>query len=309
MQTRDQHKSALWRTARAGRITASNIHLVVSTPLSSPALSTVKKVCYPHKASYTGNRKQDDEQLTPMEWGRAEEDTARESYTRKQELQHEGLKVEKCGFIMNSSFPELGASPDALVDCVCCGKGCVEIKCPHKHCDHIIFQACADEDFCLEVTNDKLQLKNTHVYYKQVQTQVFVTGAQFVWTKKSCEIVRVTPDVELWETTLLPKAQSFFYMVVLPELVACHYTQQASTPVLQPLAESQPVHAHQRNKQARKNAVELWCFCRKPEHRVMIACDIKENCATQWYHLGCVGMGQAPAEDESWYCPACVLLE
>uniref|UniRef100_A0A8P4G0Z6 YqaJ viral recombinase domain-containing protein n=1 Tax=Dicentrarchus labrax TaxID=13489 RepID=A0A8P4G0Z6_DICLA len=187
-QTREQHKSALWRTARAGRITASNIHSVVSTPLSSPALSTVKKVCYPHKPSYTGNRKQDDEQLTPMEWGRAKEDTARELYRRKQELQYEDLKVEKCGFIVNPSFPELGASPDALVDCVCCGKGCVEIKCPHKHRDHTISQACADKDFCLEFTS--------------VQTQIFVA-----------EIVQVTPDAEFWETTLLPKAQTFFYKV------------------------------------------------------------------------------------------------
>ncbi|XP_039455478.1 uncharacterized protein LOC120433404 [Oreochromis aureus] len=58
-KTREQHKCDLWHTARAGRITASNIHAVVSTSTASPALSTVKKVCYPqncHISSPTKNR-------------------------------------------------------------------------------------------------------------------------------------------------------------------------------------------------------------------------------------------------------------
>ena len=35
------------------------------------------------------------------------------------------------GLTWNSDFPYLGASPDAIVNCSCCGVGCLEIKC---HC-------------------------------------------------------------------------------------------------------------------------------------------------------------------------------
>lgn len=225
-KTRQQHKSDLWYTARAGRITASNIHAIVSTSISKPALSTVKKVCYPQQNRQTDNVPK------PIQWGRDHEDTARDSYVTQNELRHLEMKVECCGFIINPSFPELGATPDALVCCTCCGKGCVEIKCPYKHRDHNILQACIDKDFCLRLSNGTLELKRTHKYYKQVQTQMFVTGSQFcdfvVWTTKSCVIVRVMPDEALWETTLLPVAQDFFYKVVLPELVACHYTRPST---------------------------------------------------------------------------------
>ena len=95
----------------------------------------------------------------------------------------------------------------------------------------------------------------THKYYKQVQTQIFVTESQFcdfvVWTTKTLATVRVMPDVELWET-LLPTAQTFFYKVVLPELVARHYTHplclQLSYLCLQPIPSPQtnPKNEHRR---------------------------------------------------------------
>ncbi|RXN03986.1 gypsy retrotransposon integrase 1-like protein [Labeo rohita] len=43
--TRQQHKSDIWHSTRAGRITASIMHAVVSTSITRPAKSTVEKVC------------------------------------------------------------------------------------------------------------------------------------------------------------------------------------------------------------------------------------------------------------------------
>ena len=38
------------------------------------------------------------------------------------------------GFYVNLSFPHLGASPEGIVSCACCGEGLLEIKCPYsKH--------------------------------------------------------------------------------------------------------------------------------------------------------------------------------
>ncbi|XP_076125445.1 uncharacterized protein LOC143104968 isoform X2 [Alosa pseudoharengus] len=185
-------------------------------------------------------------------------------------VRHRDMKVEHCGFIINPSFPEIGATPDALVHCACCGKGCVEIKCPFKHKDHNILQACTDKEFCLQFTEGRMELKQTHKYYKQVQTQIFVTESQFcdfvVWTTKSLATVRVMPDVELWET-LLPTAQTFFYKVVLPELVARHYTQppppvpSAELPV--PPADSQPTDKPK--KRAQKSTVRKTLATLQPD--------------------------------------------
>lgn len=122
-------------------------------------------------------------------------------------MRHRDMKVEHCGFIINPSFPEIGATPDALVHCACCGKGCVEIKCPFKHQDHNILQACTDKEFCLQFTEGRMEFKQTHKYYKQVQTQIFVSESQFcdfvIWKTKSLATVRVMPDVELFFFTRL----------------------------------------------------------------------------------------------------------
>ncbi|EED78479.1 predicted protein [Postia placenta Mad-698-R] len=52
---------------------------------------------------------------------------------------------------------------------------------------------------------------------------------------------------------------------------------------------------------------ERWCFCNQVSFGVMVACD-NENCTLQWFHLGCVGLTEAPADDEKWYCRDCAPL-
>uniref|UniRef100_A0A667WH11 YqaJ viral recombinase domain-containing protein n=1 Tax=Myripristis murdjan TaxID=586833 RepID=A0A667WH11_9TELE len=182
MCTRKQQKCTFWFAARAGRITASNMHAVYAMDIESPALSTVKNVCYP-KNTY----------------------------------------VATCGFFINPAFPEVGASPDGTVRCSCCGKGCIEIKCPSKYKHSTIHQACLakDRNFCLELVDGELNLKQGHPYYTQVQTQIFVTDSKYcdfvVWTLKDCAFLHILPNPEFWRAHL-QKAQPFFTAVSLPEL-------------------------------------------------------------------------------------------
>ncbi|XP_054590906.1 uncharacterized protein [Nothobranchius furzeri] len=144
------------------------------------------KMCYPNKMS----RPLSDNEPEPIKWGKVNEQTARLYYTSQTTTLHRGLKVEKCGFIINPSFPVLSAIPDALVYCECCGKGCVEIKCPYTHDNHNLLQACEDDTFCFTLTDGIVELKQTHKYFKQFQTQIFVTKSEFcdfvVWTTKAC---------------------------------------------------------------------------------------------------------------------------
>ena len=37
----------------------------------------------------------------------------------------------KAGLFVDTSQPYIGATPDGTVTCTCCGKGLLEVKCPH----------------------------------------------------------------------------------------------------------------------------------------------------------------------------------
>lgn len=73
--------------------------------------------------------------------------------------------------------------------CDCCGKGCLEIKCQFKYRPSSIQQAldAKNKDFCLELSSDVLHLKNSHHFYTQIHTQIFVTESNHcdlvVWTE------------------------------------------------------------------------------------------------------------------------------
>ena len=43
---------------------------------------------------------------------------------------HRNVKVRECGLILCEEIPFLGGSPDRIIECDCCGKACLEIKCP-----------------------------------------------------------------------------------------------------------------------------------------------------------------------------------
>ncbi|KAL3996356.1 hypothetical protein ACER0C_009012 [Sarotherodon galilaeus] len=209
-----------WFRWRAGRITASVMHVVFATSLETAAQSVVNRVCYPEKSMC----------IVQTRWGVEHKEDARKAYTEKIAALHHNLQVRLCGFTVNTRFPELGASPDGLTMCECCGKGvlgdigCIPPKCPFKYRTDSIKKALdvQDKDICLELAANGLHLKRTHPYYSQVQTQIFVTSAKhcglIVWTQRDMAVVSIFPDVDFWEPRL-KKAQEFFKKVCLPELL------------------------------------------------------------------------------------------
>lgn len=304
--SRPQHRSSAWYHFRIGRITASNMHAVYVSDLDKPALSTVKAVCCPNNSAT--NR------CAATAWGRQNEERGQTQYRLQTDKHHCGFEMSQCGFIINPNFPQVGASPDGIVQCTCCGKGCVEIKCKYR--DTTVEEACnsGDKNFCLEIVDGELQLKKDHPYYKQVQMQIFVTDAEYcdfvVWTLKDCVVLRVAPDPQLW-SALLKKAQQFFECVCLPELVSCYFTWGARQAPLaeisvperkRPCKTSKTVSEKSRKKET---AVKLWCFCRGPESKDdMVACD-NQNCPIVWFHLSCVDLQHATAKEDFWICSRC----
>ena len=111
--------------------------------------------------------------------------------------QYRSFSVTKSGLVMDVSHPFIGASPDGLVDCLCCGKGTLEIKCPYSCRDQAFEEASKDKSFCLQ-SNDSgdLLLTNDYAYYYQVQMQMEVCQAKYcdfvMWSKDQLLCQRVS---------------------------------------------------------------------------------------------------------------------
>ena len=64
-------------------------------------------------------------------------------------LDHEQFNFQPACLFINKEFPHIGASPDGLITCLCCGDSLIEIKCPYKHCDKDPTKV-IDKYFCLQ---------------------------------------------------------------------------------------------------------------------------------------------------------------
>ena len=53
-----------------------------------------------------------------------------QEYIESARKNQEDLSIRETGLFIDCERPYLGASPDGIVICKCCGKGVVEVKCP-----------------------------------------------------------------------------------------------------------------------------------------------------------------------------------
>ena len=70
--------------------------------------------------------------IPAIKWGIEKEDIVRREYIAKISSMHQGFQCTLTWLVVNPQYPFLGASPDALIKCSCCGQGIVEIKCPYS---------------------------------------------------------------------------------------------------------------------------------------------------------------------------------
>ena len=119
--TRDQSRSKHWFQYRAGRITASRFKQVLHTDPHQPSLSLLNTICYPeiHRFSTQATL-----------WGCEHEKNAFLTSKAQMVTSHQDFNISHCGFFVSVEHSFLGASPDAMIECDCCGQGVVEIKCP-----------------------------------------------------------------------------------------------------------------------------------------------------------------------------------
>ena len=231
--TRLQADSRLWFQQRAGRITASKLRQVLHTDVSQPSLSLVLSICYPQ--SYKA-------MSSACQYGCEHEVVAREKYIELYSSIHEKFFVINSGLILHPSYPFLGATPDGIVNCSCCGPGVLEIKCPFRCKESSFEDAASQKSFCLEEENGDLMLKVEHAYYYQVQLQMKICHVEYadfvLWREEDMFVQRIAIDKEFIDDAI-NKTVPFIKLAILPELVGRWFTKQKTPDDQAPLQSDQ----------------------------------------------------------------------
>ena len=164
--TKEQAQSKPWHTHRTGRITSTTFHRACTVKADSAKIKLVKDIMHYDNVDLNCNA---------VLWGRENEDIARRQYIEAMQKKHTHFEVKKCGLFVHENRPHLGASPDGVTTCSCCGRGTLEIKCPYKYRDGLA--GCWDDtQFCLDKS---FKLKKSHQYYHQVQLHMAVCDVKY----------------------------------------------------------------------------------------------------------------------------------
>ena len=119
--TREHSKSYVWFQQRSDRVTASKLKSVISTDPSKPSTSLIKSICYLDKCRFFS---------TTCKYGCDHEDKAQKEYALKMPSKHKEFSLTQSGLAIHPLHPFIGATPDGIVQCECCGVGVIEVKCP-----------------------------------------------------------------------------------------------------------------------------------------------------------------------------------
>ena len=176
--TKLQAQSNLWFEHRKGRLTASKFARISCARIDS-SRSLLKSVMQ-YNPPITSR-------VPALKWGVDHENVARQQYIDMMSHQHNTFECHPAGLMVCIEHSHLGASPDGLVTCVCCGSGLVEIKCPYKYREEHPHQV-IDSSFCLSEVEGAMKLNHCHDYYIQVQGQMAVCSKEYCdfvcWTTK-----------------------------------------------------------------------------------------------------------------------------
>ncbi len=287
-QTVKQSKSVVWHEMRRGRIMASIMHLVMCAKIDRPAPSTILTIT--SKLYSSSKLKAGD----PRQYGKENEKVAISEYKEfLHDSGHVAVHITEIGMNVHPDFPFIGASPDALVQCDCCGSRLLEVKCPKSHeydPESVIFE---DKNFALTKDGDNIRMKENHKYFYQVQTQMMVfeldTCDFVVWGRNAFILCEVQKNDTIC-ADITKKSCQFFRQCILPELYTRRLEKEKS--------ESKCVKNDTEEKE--------YCICGEvwDENTLMIGCD-NDKCTVQWYHLPCVGLKKGPPDGQPWFCKSC----
>ena len=169
LNTCQQRLCSLWFSMWQYRITSSMFGSVLSRRINTPPDSLVPRIIQPQNFSTPATK-----------FGIENKKIALEQYVAYQHSHGQlQLVVSPSGFLINSSYPYLGASQDGAVYNPSNTEepfGFLKIKCPYTNRAHTPAETCSTPAFCCEVDSatGKLWLKENHPYYAQFQGQMSI---------------------------------------------------------------------------------------------------------------------------------------
>jgi len=163
-----KHRSPEWYKARIGKFTASNFGVLMSKAAdgsdgwSKSAMDCINDLARQLYENEYHERPDND----ATRWGINHEAKAIQEFSRAS-----GLEVADAGFVLHPDFPDVGATPDAIViDKSQSGKLILaQIKCPYCSQNHLNYT---------RKIKDSTTLRQSKLhYYLQMQGEMWVTGA------------------------------------------------------------------------------------------------------------------------------------
>lgn len=246
-----------------------------------------------------------------MKHGMNMEHLANEEFIKKHKLKHKDFVGTDCGFYIHTSKPFIGASPDMLTSCTCCGECLVEIKCPIiPPCNTCLPELCKCKGMSLSYLVDaggKQSLKHKHPYYGQIQGQLAIMCRPhcdfLVYTPYATFQERIAFDADIWGR-MLPNLEYFFKTYMIPHILYCSNAVPSFVAVPERTGTCMDTEAIIGDvffcpvcKKVIKEQENIFCFRNRS-----ICCDLCDH----WFHFKCVKMTKVILKSmQDWVCPTC----
>lgn len=215
MESKSQSSCDVWFYQRFGRITASVVHSCLHFTGRNENGSLLKQILSQNNMTYNN--------IASLNHGEKYESKARDLYVEKQNIDHNSFSCDLSGLVIYNDFPFIGASSNGLVQCNCCGKGCIEIKCPFSCAQMTAYDAvCHDSKiFKIEQGVPSLKTNESSPYFCQIQCQLAVTKRKWcdliIYTHVDIFIHRVNFDAKFWEN-ISDRLTVFYRKYVFPKI-------------------------------------------------------------------------------------------
>ena len=184
--------------------------------IHSPPVSLIKEIMERQFHAHTT--------VPALQWGIDNKPCARQQFLHNAQHEHFNLRYFPAGLFVNPQYPHLGATPDGIISCDCCGTGIIEIKCPYKHLDSHPTEVNDDTFYLLQEPTGEIHLKKDHQYYYQKQGQLMLWEMQYCefiicWTPFGMHTERILQQPTLFLNEIKPTFDTFFVRIILPMLL------------------------------------------------------------------------------------------
>jgi len=159
-----------WYNARLGKFTASGLSALMAKPVTSSSVWSKSAINYIQNLALQLY-------LNEYTW-RPDNDATRWGMRHEEKALHEfgsacRFQVKETGFVLHPRFPEVGATPDAIIveDYNSQEIILAQVKCPYSQKNHLKYSG--------KIHDVRTLKKCRSAYFWQIQGEIWVTGASY----------------------------------------------------------------------------------------------------------------------------------